>query len=96
MSDPVDPIRLKKVRFRAWHRGFREADLILGAFADRHLDAMSVGQVDAFEALLEYPDQLIYAWIVGQEAPPEAVLGEVFSMLQRFRIASANDNAPGA
>lgn len=62
--------RRKKLRFRAWRRGFREIDLILGAFADRNLDALDATGLDAFEALLQAPDQEVYAWIVGQEAAP--------------------------
>jgi antitoxin CptB len=30
----MDTQRLNRIRFRAWRRGFREADLILGGFAD--------------------------------------------------------------
>ena len=49
----MDETRLKRLRFRAWRRGFREADLILGPFADRHASSLSEAQVTAFEALLE-------------------------------------------
>ena len=90
MPDDAAQIRLKMIRYRAWHRGFREADLILGGFANQRLEQLSAAQVDEFEALLEHPDQLLYAWIVGQETPPEAVLCEVFYQLQQFRIASAD------
>src|SRR3954454_22200954 len=48
--------RLKKLKFRAWRRGFREADLILGPFADKHCPAMGAAELDEFEALLEQPD----------------------------------------
>lgn len=62
--------RRKKLRFRAWRRGFREIDLILGGFADRHLARLDEGGLDAFERLLDAPDQEVYAWIVGQAEPP--------------------------
>lgn len=62
--------RLKKLRFRAWRRGFREIDLILGGFADRRLAGLDGAAIDAFERLLDAPDQEVYAWILGQEAPP--------------------------
>jgi len=67
----MDQTRLGRVRFRAWRRGFREADLILGPFADRHAPAMSADELDRFEALLEQPDHDIYAWILGEAAPAE-------------------------
>ena len=64
--------RRKKLRFRAWRRGFREIDLILGGFADQFAAALDAGELDAFEGLLEAPDQLVYAWLVEAEpAPPE-------------------------
>ena len=84
MTSPEHAARLKMIRYRAWHRGFREADLILGPFADGHVEGFDGAQLDEFEALLEQPDQLLYAWIVGQEETPEDVKGDVFSMLQRF------------
>ncbi|MGE0044497.1 MAG: succinate dehydrogenase assembly factor 2 [Hyphomonadaceae bacterium] len=61
--------RRKKLAFRAWRRGFREIDLILGPFADAHLETLSDAEADAFEALMHAPDQAVYAWITGQELP---------------------------
>ena len=84
MTSPDPASRLKMIRYRAWHRGFREADLILGPFADSHVGGFDAVQLDEFEAILEQPDQLLYAWIVGQEETPEEVKGDVFSMLQRL------------
>jgi antitoxin CptB len=84
MAVPDPANRLKMIRYRAWHRGFREADLILGPFADRYTPTFDGAQLDEFEALLEQPDQLLYAWIVGQEETPDHVKGDVFAMLQRF------------
>ena len=93
MSDPTTEIRIRKLRFRAWHRGFREADLIFGPFADQHLDGFSAAQLDVFEALLEHPDQLMYYWIMDLEPAPNDVRGEVFSLLQQFRIAMSDDRS---
>jgi len=53
----IDEARLKKLKFRAWRRGFREADLILGPFADTHVASFSAEELDAFERLLEAPDR---------------------------------------
>jgi antitoxin CptB len=74
--------RRKQLRFRAWRRGFRELDLILGAFADRRLAAMSAAELNSFAALLEAPDQDVYAWIVGQASPPEAHKTELLAEIQ--------------
>ena len=86
MSDPAPEIRLKKLRFRAWHRGFREADLILGPFADQHLAGLSETELDAFEALIEHPDHDLYDWIVGRAPASASAEGPVLERLRRFRL----------
>ncbi len=66
-------IRRKKLRFRAWHRGMKEMDIILGNFADKRLDGYGDAELDTFEALLHIPDQAFYSMLVhGAEIPPEA------------------------
>jgi len=87
MPDPNADIRLKKLRFRAWHRGFREADLILGPFADQHLAGLSAAELDAFETLIEHPDHDIYDWIVGRAAAPASAEGPMLERLRRFRLS---------
>jgi antitoxin CptB len=82
MDDP----RLKKLKFRAWHRGIVENDLILGPFADNNLERLSPDQVDEFERLLEQPDQDLYAWIIGREPTPEAIEGELMDLIRSFRF----------
>ena len=62
--------RRKRLRFRAWHRGMREVDLILGPFADAHLETLDPPKLDDFEALLAVPDNDLYDWFTGREAPP--------------------------
>lgn len=78
--------RLKKLRFRAWRRGFREADLILGPFADKHVSSFSEAELDWFERLLEVPDQDLYAWIIGREDPPAEFTGPIMDRIQAFRF----------
>ena len=62
--------RRRKILFRAWRRGLREMDLVMGQFADMNLPAMSDAEVDEFERLLEIPDPQILDWITGSEAVP--------------------------
>jgi antitoxin CptB len=92
----LDDARLKKLKFRAWRRGFREADLILGPFADRHVSAMDAGALDAFERLLETPDQDLYAWITEREPTPPEWDGELMRQIKLFRFevyeARGDDN----
>ena len=60
-------------------------DLLLGRFAERHLDRMSEGELGQFEALLEAADPDIYRWLAG-EAPPPAYDTPLFELLKNFRI----------
>lgn len=93
LSDP----RLRKLNFRAWRRGFREADLIVGAFADAELEHMDAAELDRFEALLEAPDGDLYDWIVGRAAPPPEHDHVVMHRLRDFRlvVSEAATTAPG-
>jgi antitoxin CptB len=93
MTDP----RLKMISYRAWRRGFREADLILGPFADAWLSRLSAAQLDAFERLLDQPDQDLYAWIIGQSPAPTAFEGPVLDLIRAFQLppAGAGRAEPG-
>lgn len=91
----IDEARLKKLRFRAWRRGFREADLILGPFADEHVQDFSPAELDFFERLLEVPDQDLYAWIIEREPTPPEWDGEMMGRIKAFRF-KAHDVRGGA
>jgi antitoxin CptB len=82
----MDEQRLKKLMYRAEHRGFREADIVVGGFARRHLHQLSPDQLDEFERLIEQPDPDLYAWITGREPTPEPFAGEVMDLIRSFRF----------
>jgi antitoxin CptB len=76
--------RRRKLRYRAWHRGMREMDLVLGRFADATLPAMSADELDAFEALMETPDPDLFAWVAGQSPIPPAQDGALLRQVMEF------------
>jgi antitoxin CptB len=82
MSSADQTLR-RKLRFRAWHRGIKEMDLVLGTFADRHLQALDEQELGEFARLLELPDRELFAWVVGNEAIP----GEYDTPLLRRIVA---------
>lgn len=53
-------LRRKQLRYRAWHRGTQEMDLLLGDFTDQHIDSWDEAALDEFEQLLEIPDPDLY------------------------------------
>lgn len=74
--------RRARLRFRASHRGFKEADLIFGAFAEEFLPALDDEGLARFEELLEHPDREVMAWLDGTRAVPAAFDTQVFRQLK--------------
>jgi antitoxin CptB len=66
-----DEARLKRLRIRAWRRGTKEMDLILGPFCETEAQGMGPDDLDLLEALMEENDQDLYLWVSGQAAPPD-------------------------
>ena len=80
--------RQRKLTFRAWRRGFREMDLLMGTFADQYLADFNETELDEFEQLLSVPDWEVYAWLIGQKPVPENHAGPVLDQLIAFRYAA--------
>lgn len=74
--------RLKRLKFRAWHRGTKEADLLIGGFFDRYSQEWAVEEADWFEILLEIDDVTIMAWAIGTETPTAAMDGPMMKKMQ--------------
>ena len=72
----------KRLRFRAWPRGTREADLLVGGYFDRHHADWSENEIEWFEALLEEQDVDILAWAIGTAEPPERFAGAMMNALR--------------
>ena len=75
-------IRRKQLYFRATHRGFKEADAMLGAFATLHLAELDEEEMETFAALLEVPDHELYDWLRGAAPVPQAYDTPVFARLK--------------
>ncbi|GAA4813413.1 succinate dehydrogenase assembly factor 2 [Sphingosinicella ginsenosidimutans] len=74
--------RLKRLKFRAWHRGVREADMMVGGYYDRWHADWDDDQIAWFEALIEEQDVDIMAWAMGTAAVPARWQGEMMTRLQ--------------
>lgn len=77
--------RRRKLKFRAWRRGFREMDLLMGSFAEKHIGELDEAGLDEFERLLSTPDWEVYAWLVGQKPIPDNHAGPVLDQMIAFR-----------
>ena len=74
--------RRRRILFRAWRRGMREMDLVMGQFADANLPAMSAAELDEFERLIDAPDPEVLSWITGEAPTPPAYDTPLFARLR--------------
>ena len=82
-SDGLDA-RRRKVLFRAWHRGMRETDLIMGRFADASIEQLTTPELTDFEQLMDVPDRELLAWITGEADVPPNYDTALFRRLRDF------------
>jgi len=76
--------RLKRLKFRAWHRGTREADYMIGGFFDRYHVSWDEAAITWFEDLIEEDDVEIMAWALGTQPAPERFAGEQMQIMQKL------------
>jgi antitoxin CptB len=76
--------RRKRLLFRAWHRGTREMDLLMGTYAESVIETLSEDELTIFEALIEVPDRDLFSWIAQGEAVPSNYDTPVFHALKAF------------
>jgi antitoxin CptB len=74
--------RLRRLRFRAWHRGTKEADLLIGGFFDVHSGEWSDDEIAWYERLLEEQDVDIMAWASGTQTVPDQYRGEMMNRMK--------------
>jgi antitoxin CptB len=77
-------VRRRRILFRAWHRGIREMDMIMGRFAEARLRTMTDSELDIFELLIEVPDRDLFSWIASGEEVPANYDTDVFRALCAF------------
>jgi antitoxin CptB len=76
--------RRRRLLFRAWRRGVREMDLIMGRFADAYIEKFDEPALDEFETLIEAPNAELYSWVVGEAAAPVRYDTDVLRQLIGF------------
>ena len=79
----MDAARLK------WQcrRGMLELDLMLEAFVDKAWPALTEAEKASFDCLLDYPDQLLFDYLLGDGVPTD---GEMMRVIQQIRAATAD------
>lgn len=74
--------RLKRLHFRAHHRGTKEADLLIGGFFDAHGAGWSEAEMALFEELIEEQDVDIMALAMGTQVAPARYEGSILAALK--------------
>ena len=75
---------LRALKYRAGHRGTREADMMIGGFFDAHHASWGPHERALFAALLTETDVDIMAWAIGTQDVPERFLGPMMDAMQRL------------
>jgi antitoxin CptB len=95
MNDPQFPdpaVRRRRLVFRAWHRGTREMDLLLGRFTEKVIGDLTDEQVTALELLMELPDPDIYNWIIGAAPVPLEHDTPILHEIRGFHLGKGGDH----
>ncbi|WP_164924314.1 succinate dehydrogenase assembly factor 2 [Sinorhizobium fredii] len=83
-SADLDP-RRRRILFRAWHRGIREMDLILGQFAEAELATLSDRELDELETIMREEDNDLVRWITGEKPLPGRYATALFARIAAYR-----------
>ena len=81
--------RRKRLLYQSAHRGTKESDLLLGAFAAAHLDVFTPAQLDSYETMLNENDGDLFDWVTGRAAPPAEKMSDVLRLLLAFKYPGA-------
>lgn len=79
---------LKRLRYRSWHRGCKETDLVLGRYCDARIEALDEAALGRFEALLDEEDSDIWAWLTDKTPCPKPELHALLDELKNFSAAA--------
>lgn len=89
ITHPGEGLDPRRILFRAWHRGTREMDLLMGRFVDSELAALPEGDLDDLEALMEAQDRDVFAWLTGELPTPADYETPVFRKMRAFHTHDA-------
>ncbi|HSI39799.1 MAG TPA: succinate dehydrogenase assembly factor 2 [Xanthobacteraceae bacterium] len=79
--------RRRRAHYRAWHRGTREMDLLMGRFCDARLPTLPDDELAELETLIDADDQALFSWIAGGETPPAEHDTKLFRHLRQFHLS---------
>ena len=84
LHGPAENSDLRTVSRLKWQcrRGMLELDLMLQTFMEKQFAGLSNTQLQAFEELLAYPDQLLLEYLMGQTVPFNKEVADVAKQIR--------------
>ncbi|PWB95237.1 succinate dehydrogenase assembly factor 2 [Methylosinus sporium] len=80
-----DPdIRRRRIKIRAWRRGMREMDILMGRFVDATINSLPEAELDDLEALLDAQDDEVFRWLSRAEPVPACYDTPLFRRIAAF------------
>jgi antitoxin CptB len=80
----VTDVARKRLLYRATHRGFKEADIIIGGYVRHIYEQLDQSRIDQLEHLLSAPEQDLYQWILAKKPVPAEFLSPSLEALQNY------------
>lgn len=77
---------IKKLLYQSNYRGCKETDLIIGTFAKKHINSMSIQELLEFEKILSYADNDLYNWYIGKKTVPIEKKSDLLFRILNFKI----------
>ena len=84
MAPMPSDAEIKRLHWRAHHRGTKEADLLIGGFFDAHHESWTPNERALFASMLEEQDVDIMAWAHGTAEAPERFEGPMLDALKQL------------
>ncbi|OGS82803.1 MAG: hypothetical protein A2061_10975 [Gallionellales bacterium GWA2_59_43] len=76
---------LQRMRWRC-RRGLLELDIVLGRFVERHYATLDESERNAFDVLLDMPDNPLWD-MIAERGVQEAMPGEQQALLEKIRAS---------
>lgn len=86
-SDNALEVRRKRLLWRATRRGIKEMDIIVGGFAEANLQRLGAAELDAFERVLDIPDQDLLSYATRQNDIPPDLRSAMLDAVLAYRPA---------
>ncbi|MCI5050436.1 MAG: succinate dehydrogenase assembly factor 2 [Rickettsiales bacterium] len=82
--------RIKRLRYRSWHRGCKETDEILGHFCEQHVESMTDADLSLFEAFIEEDDDDIWKWLIEKRPVTNPAYEPFLDAMRNYKSQNGN------